>query len=97
MSTLSMGGNTDTNHEINMIEQQRLAALIEIDDQHNKEINQIKSRLETAEQKAEKAESQLKNIDNELKTLRASNPDRLKKQVKRLQDQNRALTAKTLR
>ena len=92
MGTLSMGGSIDTNHEMDIIEQQRLAALIEITEQHNREVNQLKSRLETAEKKAEKAASQLKNMENELKDLRASNPDRMKKQIKRLQEQNRILT-----
>ena len=92
MGTLSMGGSIDTSNEMDIIEQQRLAALIEITEQHNKEVSQLKSRLETAEKKAEKAAAQLKTMENEFKELRASNPDRMKKQIKRLQEQNRALT-----
>ena len=93
MGTLSMGGNIETgSNEMDLIEQRRLAALLEITEQHNKEASQLKSRLETAEKKAEKAGSQLKSLENELKALRASNPDRMKKQIKRLQDQNRVLT-----
>ncbi len=92
MGTLSIGGSFETNNEMELVEQQRLAALIEITEQHNKDVSQLKSRLETAEQKSGKADSLLKNVENELKTLRASNPDRMKKQVKRLQEQNRALT-----
>ena len=92
MGTLSTGGSIDTSHEMDIIEQQRLAALIEITEQHNREVNQLKSRLETAEKKADKAAAQLKNMENELKDLRASNPDRMKKQIKRLQEQNRILT-----
>ena len=92
MGTLSMGGSIDTSNEMDIIEQQRLAALIEITEQHNKEVSQLKSRLETAEKKAEKAAAQLRTMENELKELRASNPDRMKKQIKRLQEQNRTLT-----
>lgn len=93
MGTLSMGGNIETgSNEMELIEQRRLAALLEITEQHNKEVSQLKSRLETAEKKAEKAGGQLKTLENELKALRASNPDRMKKQIKRLQDQNRVLT-----
>lgn len=92
MGTLSMGGSIDTSNEMDIIEQQRLAALIEITEQHNKEVSQLKSRLETAEKKAEKSAAQLKTMENELKELRASNPDRMKKQIKRLQEQNRTLT-----
>ncbi len=92
MGTLSMGGSIDTSNEMDIIEQQRLAALIEITEQHNREVSQLQSRLETAEKKAEKATVQLKTMENELKELRASNPDRMKKQIKRLQEQNRTLT-----
>ena len=92
MGTLSMGGNIESSSEMDLVEQRRLAALLEITEQHNKEVSQLKSRLETAEQKADKAGGQLKTMENELKTLRASNPDRMKKQVKRLQEQNRTLT-----
>ena len=93
MGTLSMGGNFESgNNEMELVEQRRLAALLEITEQHNKEVSQLKSRLETAEKKADKSGGQLKTMENELKTLRASNPDRMKKQIKRLQDQNRVLT-----
>ena len=92
MGTLNVGGHFANTEEMDIIEQQRLAALIEITEQHNKEVTQLKSRLDAAEQKAEKLDKLVKSSENELKTLRASNPDRLKKQVKRLQEQNRGLT-----
>lgn len=92
MGTLNVGGHFANTEEMDIIEQQRLAALIEITEQHNKEVTQLKSRLEAAEQKAEKLDKLVKSSENELKNLRASNPDRLKKQVKRLQEQNRGLT-----
>lgn len=92
MGTLNLGGHFANTEEMDIIEQQRLAALIEITEQHNKEVTQLKSRLEAAEQKAEKLDKLVKSSENELKNLRASNPDRLKKQVKRLQEQNRGLT-----
>lgn len=92
MGTLSAGGRSMNTEEMDIIEQQRLQALIEITEQHNKEVNQLKSRLEAAEQRADKLGKQVKSADNELKALRASNPDRMKKQIKRLQEQNRALT-----
>ncbi|WP_252180022.1 hypothetical protein [Endozoicomonas sp. 4G] len=93
MGTLSAGGRFFKNEELDVIEQQRLQALLEITDQHDKEVTQLKSRLDAAEQKAEKLNKQVKSADNELKTLRASNPDRMKKQIKRLQEQNRTLTS----
>ncbi|MRI34345.1 hypothetical protein EOPP23_15255 [Endozoicomonas sp. OPT23] len=92
MGTLSAGGRFFKDEELEIIEQQRLQALLEITEQHTKEVTQLKSRLEAAESKAEKFGKQIKNDENELKTLRASNPDRMKKQVKRLQEQNRTLT-----
>lgn len=92
MGTLNVGGHFANTEEMDIVEQQRLAALIEITDQHSKEVTQLKSRLDAAEQKAEKLDKLVKSSDNELKNLRASNPDRLKKQVKRLQEQNRGLT-----
>ena len=92
MGTLNVGGHFANTEEMDIIEQQRLAALIEITEQHNKEVTQLKSRLEAAEQKAEKLDKLVKSSESELKNLRASNPDRLKKQVKRLQEQNRGLT-----
>ena len=92
MGTLNVGSHFANTEEMDIIEQQRLAALIEITEQHNKEVTQLKSRLEAAEQKAEKLDKLVKSSENELKNLRASNPDRLKKQVKRLQEQNRGLT-----
>lgn len=92
MGTLSAGGRFFKNEELDVIEQQRLQALLDITDQHDKEVTQLKSRLDAAEQKAEKLNKQVKSADNELKTLRASNPDRMKKQIKRLQEQNRTLT-----
>ncbi|AMO56498.1 hypothetical protein GZ77_06845 [Endozoicomonas montiporae] len=92
MGTLNVGGHFANTEEMDIIEQQRLAALIEITEQHTKEVTQLKSRLDAAEQKAEKLDKLVKSSENELKNLRASNPDRLKKQVKRLQEQNRGLT-----
>ncbi len=92
MGNLNVGERFTTNEDMDIIEQKRLQALIEITEQHNKEVSQLKSRLETAEKKADKLNSQLKTADNELKSLRVHNPDRMKKQIKRLQEQNRALT-----
>ncbi|MGI9277062.1 MAG: hypothetical protein ACR2PT_19730 [Endozoicomonas sp.] len=92
MGTANMGDRFVKNDEMEIIEQQRLQALIEITEQHNKEVNQLKSRLEAAEQKADKLGKQAKSTEVELKNLRASNPDRMKKQIKRLQEQNRVLT-----
>ncbi|MCK5894216.1 MAG: hypothetical protein KAG53_07355 [Endozoicomonadaceae bacterium] len=59
---------------------------------HTKEVQGLKSQLEAAEQKVLKFSIQAKGLDGEVKTLRAHNPDRMKKQVKRLQEQNRVLT-----
>ncbi|WP_263079152.1 hypothetical protein [Endozoicomonas sp. Mp262] len=92
MGNLNVGDHFVKNEDMDIIEQNRLQALIEITEQHNKEVSQLKSRLETAEKKAEKLNKQVKDADSELKSLRVHNPDRMKKQIKRLQEQNRALT-----
>ncbi|MDD7804725.1 MAG: hypothetical protein PUP46_04015 [Endozoicomonas sp. (ex Botrylloides leachii)] len=92
MGNLNVGDRFVTTEETDIIEQKRLQALIEITEQHNKEVEQLKSRLETAEKKAEKLNNQVKTADAELKSLRVHNPDRMKKQIKRLQEQNRVLT-----
>ena len=94
MGTLSAGGRFFKKEELDIIEQQRLQALLEIIEQHDKEITQLKYRLAVAGQKADKLGKQVKNADHELKTLKASNPNRMKKQIKRLQEQNRTLTTK---
>ena len=93
MGNLNVGDRfVNTSEDMDIIEQNRLQALIEITEQHNKEVTQLKSRIETSEQKSEKLNKQLKAADAELKSLRVHNPDRMKKQIKRLQEQNRALT-----
>lgn len=93
MGNLNVGDRfVNTSEDMNIIEQNRLQALIEITEQHNKEVTQLKSRIETYEQKSEKLNKQLKAADAELKALRVHNPDRMKKQIKRLQEQNRTLT-----
>lgn len=92
MGNLNVGDRFVVNDDMDMLEQNRLQALIDITEEHSKEVNQLKSRLETAEKKAGKLDSQIKSSDSELKSLRVHNPDRMKKQIKRLQEQNRLLT-----
>ena len=87
-----MGSQQVEQNEKELLEQQRLEALLEITEQHDKNVAQLRSRLETAEKKYDRLISKSKSDENELKVLRASNPDKLKKQVKRLQEQNRELT-----
>ena len=89
METSTAGGNPIISEEQALIEQRRLEALLEITSSHNKEVQGLKSQLEAAEKKVMKFSVQAKNLDGEIKTLRAQNPDRMKKQVKRLQEQNR--------
>lgn len=74
------------------LEQTRLKVLLQITDDHKKEVQGLQSQLENAERKASKLDSQVKVLDNELKTHRAFNPDRMKKQIKRLQEQNRTMS-----
>ncbi|CAM3644710.1 hypothetical protein [Parendozoicomonas haliclonae] len=93
METLSMGGRFFKNEELELIEQRRLEALLDITTKHSEEVQGLKSKLEQAEGKSVKAADQIKVLDKEIKTLREHNPDRMKKQIKRLQDQNRAMTA----
>ena len=93
METSTAGGNPIISEEQALVEQRRLEALLEITTSHNKEVQGLKSQLEAAEKKVMKFSVQAKNLDGEIKNLRAQNPDRMKKQVKRLQEQNRVLTA----
>ncbi len=104
MSKLSMGGRFMKQEEIEAMEQQRLIALLEITDKHNAVVAELTRQLEQAKQQAERAVGSLKSEkqaftirlreqDDALKALRAFNPERMKKQTKRLQEQNRVLTA----
>ncbi len=91
MSTLSMGDHSVQENDQHTLEQARLEALIQLTTSHKKEVQGLLSQLESAERKANKLEGQVKALDNELKAHRASNPDRMKKQIKRLQEQNRVM------
>ncbi|MTI14359.1 hypothetical protein [Sansalvadorimonas verongulae] len=93
MGTLSVGGRFFKNEELELIEQRRLEALLEITTKHTEEVQSLKSQLETADGKVVKAGNQIKGLDKEIKVLREQNPDRMKKQIKRLQEQNRDMTA----
>lgn len=93
MDTSTLGGTPIISEEQALVEQRRLAALLEITTSHKKEVQGLKSQLEAAEKKVTKFSVQAKSLDGEIKTLRAHNPDRMKKQIKRLQEQNRDLTA----
>ncbi|RRJ84761.1 hypothetical protein [Aestuariirhabdus litorea] len=104
MSKLSMGGRFIKQEELEAMEQQRLAALLEITEKHNTQVAELTAQLEDAQQQAERASEalqgekrgaaqRLRALEDELKSLRALNPERMKKQNKRLQEQNRALTA----
>jgi chromosome segregation ATPase len=99
MSTLKLGGRFVSQEELNQMEQRRLAALLEIQEKHAREI----SVAETSYRELEEAHAKLQQtLDafrqeqsgalGELKRLREINPERIKKQVKRLQVQNRQLT-----
>ena len=92
MSTLSMGGHSVQEDEQCALEQARLEALLQITTSHKKEVQGLHSQLESAERKATKLDGQVKSLDAELKTHRASNPDRMKKQIKRLQEQSRVMS-----
>ena len=87
MGTLSMGGRFFKSEELELIEQRRLEALLEITTKHSEEVQGLKSQVEQADGKAVKTANQIKGLDKEIKTLREQNPDRMKKQIKRLQEQ----------
>ncbi len=74
------------------LEQARLEALLQITTEHSKEIHSLQSQLDAAEKKSSKLDAQTKILEQELKVHRAINPDRMKKQIKRLQEQNREVT-----
>lgn len=89
MGTLGMNEQRGGSDQAGLVEQRRLEALLDLTTKHSKQVQSLKSQLEQAESKAAKATGQVKGMENELKTLRAQNPDRMKKQIKRLQEQNR--------
>ena len=89
MGTLGMNEQRGGSDQAGLVEQRRLEALLDLTTKHSKQVQSLKSQLEQAETKAAKATGQVKGMENELKTLRAQNPDRMKKQIKRLQEQNR--------
>ena len=91
MGTLKMGDGFDESKHQELIEQQRLEALLRITEEHDKEVQKLKSQLEQAVGKASKSGTLVKELENELKILRAQNPERMKKQIKRLQEQNRSI------
>ncbi|MCL6414855.1 hypothetical protein MIB92_04270 [Aestuariirhabdus sp. Z084] len=104
MSKLSMGGRFVKQEEFEAMEQSRLVALLEITEKHNALVADLTAQLEAAQQQAERAtenlksekrdaQTRLKTLEDEVKVLRALNPERLKKQNKRQQEQNRGLTA----
>ena len=92
METLSMGGRFFKTEELELIEQRRLEALLAITTKHSEEVQSLKSQLEQADSKFNKAAEQIKAFEKEIKALREHNPDRMKKQIKRLQEQSRAAT-----
>ena len=77
--------------DLDVIEQNRLQALIEITEQHSKDVSQLASKIQIYELKSVKQNQKIKDADTQLKSLRVHNPDRMKKQIKRLQEQNRAM------
>ncbi len=93
METLSMGGRFFKTEELELIEQRRLEALLAITTKHSEEVQSLKSQLEQADSKLTKAAEQIKAFEKEIKVLREHNPDRMKKQIKRLQEQSRTATA----
>ncbi|WP_426417738.1 hypothetical protein [Aestuariirhabdus sp. LZHN29] len=104
MSKLSMGGRFVKQEELEAMEQKRLVALLEITEKHSAQVSELTAQLEVARKEAARATELLQNekrdtasrqrsLEEELKGLRALNPERMKKQGKRLQEQNRALTA----